>query len=168
MALKLPRLQRTVPMVGTGGVPSITFHIWFDKFGGAIEGAVDGLDAAVLDIQATQAALVVTQGELATAQAGLALAVADIAAAQDAITLVQDDVTGLQATVLDAVLKDQTPAWVDPTGTLARVTFGAYAGQVVSNPPTDVEVQAIDDHMKVLSQTLAALVTDLRANGVLT
>lgn len=162
MALKLPRLQRTVPMVSpSNGTPSITFHIWFDAFGQAIEDAVDALDTAVLDISETQT-------ELAATQADLAVAVADIAAAQAAITVIQDDVTGLQTTVLDAVLKDQTAAWVDPTGTFARTTFASYAGQTVGAAYTQAEVQAIDDHVKVLSQRLAALISDLRGNGVLT
>lgn len=61
------------------------------------------------------------------------------------------------------VRQDQTPAWADPSGTLARTTFAAYGGQTVSAIPTQAEVQAIDDHVKVLSQRLAALITDLRA-----
>lgn len=67
----------------------------------------------------------------------------------------------------DYVLRSQTVAWADPTGTLTRTTFTTYAGQVVSNPPTQAEVQAIDDHVKALSERLATLVTDLRAAGVL-
>lgn len=66
------------------------------------------------------------------------------------------------------VRQDQTTAWVDATGTLSRATFAAYAGQTVSNPPTQAEVQAIDDHVKVLSQRLAALINDLRSIGALT
>lgn len=54
-----------------------------------------------------------------------------------------------------------------PTGTLTRTTFASYAGQTVSNPPTQVEMQAIDDHLKIVSQRLAALITDLRTRGSL-
>jgi hypothetical protein len=169
MALKLPRLQRTIAMVSPStGTPSITFHIWFDAFGKAIEGAVDGLAAAVLDVETTQTELAATQAELAATQADLATTVSDLAATQAALVTVQDDVTGLQTTVLDAVLKDQTAAWATPTGTFSRTTFASYAGQTISAVPTQAEVQAIDDAVKGLSQRLAALISDLRGNDVLT
>lgn len=48
-----------------------------------------------------------------------------------------------------------------PTGTLARTTFLAYPGQVVSNPPTQAQVQTIDDALLIVSRRLAALITDL-------
>lgn len=51
-----------------------------------------------------------------------------------------------------------------PTGTLARTTFATYAGQTVSNPPTQAEVQAIDDALVIVSRRLGALVTDLIGN----
>lgn len=65
------------------------------------------------------------------------------------------------------VEQDQTAAWADATGTESRATFAAYAGQTISNPPTQLEVQAIDDHVKAISQRLAALVNDLRDIGAL-
>ena len=61
-----------------------------------------------------------------------------------------------------------TVAWATPTGTFARTTFVAYAGQTVSASPTQAQVQAIDDHVKLLSQHLAALISDLQGNGALT
>lgn len=67
-----------------------------------------------------------------------------------------------------AVAQKATPAWANPTGTLTRATFAAYAGQTVSNPPTQAQMQALDDALKAHSQRLAALITDLRANGTLT
>lgn len=66
------------------------------------------------------------------------------------------------------VRQDQTSAWANPTGTLTRTTFAAYAGQTISNPPTQAEVQAIDDHVKAMSERLAALITDLRTINALT
>jgi hypothetical protein len=53
--------------------------------------------------------------------------------------------------------------WGTPSGTLARTTFAAYAGQTVSNPPTQAEVQAIDDALVIVSRRLAALITDILA-----
>lgn len=53
--------------------------------------------------------------------------------------------------------------WGTPSGTLARTTFASYAGQTISNPPTQAEVQALDDAVVIVSRRLAALVTDLLA-----
>lgn len=160
MAIKLPRLQRLVAIVADGK-PTLVFHQWWQKVSETLEAALDGLASAVLDVTETQT-------DLAATQATLTIAVADIAAAQAALIVVQDDITGLNTTVLDAVLKDQTAAWGTPTGTFARTTFAAYAGQTVSNPPTQAEMQALDDAVKANSQRLAALISDLRGNGVLT
>lgn len=52
-----------------------------------------------------------------------------------------------------------------PTGTLARAIFATYAAATISNPPTQAEVQAIANALQVVSQTLAALITDMKANG---
>jgi hypothetical protein len=59
-------------------------------------------------------------------------------------------------------LNPQT-GWADPAGTLDRSGFTAYNGQTISNPPTQAEVQAIDDAVVASSQHLAALITDLKA-----
>lgn len=55
--------------------------------------------------------------------------------------------------------------WVTATGTAARTTFATFAGQTITNPPTQAEVQAIDDHVKILSQRLKALIDDLHATA---
>lgn len=66
------------------------------------------------------------------------------------------------------VRQDQGTAWTAATGTEARTALAAYAGQTVSNPPTQAEVQAIDDAVKAISQHVVALINDLRGNGALT
>lgn len=66
------------------------------------------------------------------------------------------------------VRQDQGAAWTAATGTEARTALAAYAGQTVSNPPTQAEVQAIDDAVKALGQHVVALINDLRGNGALT
>jgi len=53
--------------------------------------------------------------------------------------------------------------WGTPSSTLARTTFATYAGQAISNPPTQAEVQAIDDALVIVSQRLGAIITDLLA-----
>ena len=52
-----------------------------------------------------------------------------------------------------------------PTGTLARAIFATYTAPVISAAPTQAEVQAIADALQVVSRTLAALITDMKANG---
>lgn len=63
---------------------------------------------------------------------------------------------------------DYGATWTVATGTASRATFATFAGQTISAAPTQAEVQAIDDHLKVLSQRMKALVDDLKANGALT
>lgn len=66
------------------------------------------------------------------------------------------------------VRQDQTPAWTDASGTAARTALASYAGQTVSNPPTQAEMQALDDAVKAISQHLVALINDLKSVSVLT
>lgn len=173
--VNLARLQRQKAYFDREGYPTAQMQIHWQKTMEAIEAAFASINETITEIANTQdglaeaqAALEVTQTDLAAAQATLATAVADIAAAQAAITTVQDDVTGLQTSILDAVLKDQTTAWATPSGTFTRTTFAAYAGQTVDAAYTQAEVQTIDDTVKGLSERLAALISDLRGNGVLT
>lgn len=166
--VKLARLQRQKAYFEREGYPTTQMQIHWQKTMEAIEAAFASLNETVIELAATQEAQALTQAELAATQDDLAVAVADIAATQAALTVVQDDITGLQTTVLDAVLKDQTAAWATPTGTFTRTTFSAYAGQSISAVPTQGEVQSIDDAVKGLSERLAALISDLRGNGVLT
>lgn len=53
--------------------------------------------------------------------------------------------------------------WGTPSGPLSRLTFASYNGQVISNPPTQAEVQLLDAAVQEASQRLAALITDLKA-----
>lgn len=173
--VNLARLQRQKAYFDREGYPTAQMQIHWQKTMEAIEAAFASINETITEITDTQDAQALTQAELAATQADLTAtqatlttAVDDIAAAQAAIVTVQDDVTGLQTSILDAVLKDQTTAWATPTGTFTRTTFAAYAGQTVSAIPTQAEVQAIDDTVKGLSERLAALISDLRGNGVLT
>lgn len=53
--------------------------------------------------------------------------------------------------------------WGTPSSTLARTTFATYAGQAISNPPTQAEVQTLDNAVVIVSQRLGALITDILA-----
>ena len=63
------------------------------------------------------------------------------------------------------VVKGRITGWATATGTATRTTYATYAGQTVSNPPTQTEVQNIDDHVKILSQRLKALIDDLHGTA---
>lgn len=173
--VNLARLQRQKAYFDREGYPTAQMQIHWQKTMEAIEAAFASINETITEITDTQDAQALTQAELAATQADLTAtqatlttAVDDIAAAQAAIVTVQDDVTGLQTSILDAVLKDQTTAWATPSGTFTRTTFAAYAGQTVDAAYTQAEVQTIDDTVKGLSERLAALISDLRGNGVLT
>lgn len=66
------------------------------------------------------------------------------------------------------VMQDVGSAWVAASGTASRATFATHANQTITNPPTQAEVEALDDHMVIVSQRLKALIDDLKTNGALT
>lgn len=66
------------------------------------------------------------------------------------------------------VRQDQGAAWTASSGTASRAAYASYAAAVISNPPTQAEVQAVANALQAASQALVALITDGKANGVLT
>ncbi len=64
------------------------------------------------------------------------------------------------------VQQDQGATWAAPTGTAARVAYVGYAAPTITGP-TIAEVQAISNAVQAVGQAVAALITDLRANGAL-
>jgi hypothetical protein len=48
------------------------------------------------------------------------------------------------------------------TGGVSRSPYTVYGGQTISNPPTQGEVQALDDAVSALSALVGAVVTDLK------
>lgn len=65
------------------------------------------------------------------------------------------------------VVNARKTGWGSPSGTLSRAAYAAYAGQTVSNPPTQAEMQTLDDAVKLLSQTFAAWLTDALGHGLI-
>jgi hypothetical protein len=153
----------------------VQFMAWWQKSAEAIEGQEDTQDAILANLQTTDATLTTAQADLAAVQSQQAQILVDLSDTVDAVVVAQADAdaANASATSLDArttalegatgnyALKNQATGWTAPSGTLARATYTAYAGQAVSNPPTQAQVQAIDDHLKIISQTLAAALTDL-------
>jgi hypothetical protein len=71
---------------------------------------------------------------------------------------------GLKHTNLQVVGARKT-GWTPATGTAARGTFATYSAPNISATPTEAEVQAIADHVQILSQRLKALIDDLHATA---
>lgn len=65
------------------------------------------------------------------------------------------------------VRQDQGAAWTVASGTASRATYATYSAPVITNPPTQAEVQAVADHLQILSQRVKALIDDLTANSAL-
>lgn len=94
-----------------------------------------------------------TKGDLLAASATTVLSKLSAAANDARLTTDSGEATGLKWV-------PASTGWANPTGTLSRGAYAAYAGQAISSPPTQAEVQALDDVVKLMSQTLAAWLTD--------
>lgn len=172
--MKLDRIPSGLSIVDQAGNVSVMFQRWWQSTILTIEDTFARLGIAQADIIGLEASKQPRDGTL-TALAGLD-AVAGLIEQTAGDTFTKRAIGVADAAAIptrgdaDArfVQQDQTPAWGDPTGVLLRTTFATYAGQVVSNPPTQAEMQTVDDAVKALSQRVAALITDLRANNVLT
>lgn len=129
MALKLPRLQRTTPIVDNNGFPSLQFHRDNDKFASSIEEAFNQLAESVAAIAAAQAA-----ADAANAAADAANTAADAAASTAAMT--SSGVTGVTITATDAgadatvSISAHTRVYGD--GTSVSVSAGTVTGQAYS------------------------------------
>ena len=95
-----------------------------------------------------------TKGDLLAASAATTLSKLAAAANGARLTTDSTQTTGLIWTAAST-------GWSNATGTAARTALASYAGQTVSNPPTQAEVQQIDDAVKAISQHLVALLNDL-------
>lgn len=62
-----------------------------------------------------------------------------------------------------AVAKSTFTTWAAATGTAERTTFATYTAPTISAAPTQAEVQALADHVQILSRRLKALIDDLKS-----
>ncbi len=171
MSLRLDRLNASNPMVDERRYPASWFGRLWQSTVESIEGFATDIEGLVSDLADTLAATVAAQTAADAAQDDAITALADAAAAAAAAAAAQATATAAltqAAADIRYVRQDIGAAWTVATGTVSRATFATYAGQTVSVGYVQAEVQAIDDHVKVLSQRLAALIDDLKANGALT
>ena len=125
----------------------------------SISSGSSGIGASVVGGVATLVSPLTAKGDIFTrsSTAGTRLA----AAANDArLTTDSAEATGLKWIAAST-------GWGAASGTLSRAAYASYAGQTVSNPPTQAEMQALDDAVKLLSRTVVALVTDLTTQKVI-
>lgn len=65
------------------------------------------------------------------------------------------------------VVGTRMTGWGAPSGTFLRSTLNTYTAPTISASYTQSEVQAMADHIQVLSRTLAALIADCRSHGLI-
>lgn len=101
-----------------------------------------------------------TKGDLLAASAATTLSKLATAANNARLATDSSTLTGL-------IWLAASTGWGAASGTLSRAAYASYAGQTVSNPPTQAEMQALDDAVRLLSRTVAALITDLRTQKII-
>lgn len=131
MALKLPRLQQKVSMTDRGGLPTLSFHRWWNTFAGSIEEAFNQLADTVAAIAAAQAA-----ADAANAAAAAAKTAADNAqtaadTAQNAAKVAAADSTLANSGVTGATITG-SDAGTDATATISGHTRVYGDGVTVS------------------------------------
>lgn len=67
----------------------------------------------------------------------------------------------------DVVVGARNTGWTAMTGTATKTALATYTAPVVSNPPTQAEMQALADHVQALSRRIMALDGALRAHGLI-
>jgi hypothetical protein len=156
-------IQGANTMVGNTTITTTGFGFTFDGTGEVTVGCSGGFSVTT-DANLIGALTIIGNGSGEILN--LDLPTLQISGVSMAESLLGADGSGLAteyATANFLSLYNVQNGWGTPTGTLARTTFAAYAGQTVSNPPTQAEVQAIDDALVIASRRLAALVTDILA-----
>ena len=73
----------------------------------------------------------------------------------------------LQMSGTQVVTTRQTGWTAEPGTSVDRTSTGAHAAQTISDPPTQAQVQNIDDDLVKFSERLAALIYDLQQHGLI-
>ena len=110
MALKLPRLQRTVPLVDQNGFPTLAFHQWWDEVARNLETTVTAVETNVTAIQAALDAAAAANAAAETAQAAAETANTAASDAATAATNAQDaaDATAAEASLVNSYVDGVT------------------------------------------------------------
>lgn len=145
---------------------------------------LEGAEAAAVAAAAANAAAVAAQTTATGAQSAADAAAADAASRQPASTslsnlaalngtgLVEqtgpnaftDRAIGVAAASSIPTRSDADARYVQQNGT-SSPSYSAYAGQTISNPPTQAQVQATDDAVKAASAAIASIISKLHSIG---
>ena len=63
---------------------------------------------------------------------------------------------------VDAVKRSTFNTWASPTGTAERTAFSTYTAPTISGSYSQSQVQALADHVQILSRRFKAVVDDLK------
>ncbi|HEX7072185.1 MAG TPA: hypothetical protein VF190_15335, partial [Rhodothermales bacterium] len=76
--------------------------------------------------------------------------------------------TGAKLQINDVqVLTERITGWAAATGTMDRTALAVNPGLTYSNPPTQAEVEALNDFAVDVAQRVGALINDLRTHGII-
>lgn len=166
----LPLLPFT-PIVDPSGSPTVQLQQYWQQFIQAILENIDNVQSAIDQAVAAQTDADLAQDQaLAATQASLD-AIAQAVDAQTAAAAAQSTANGkLDQTAADAryVRQDQTTAWTTPTGAFSRAGFVSYASPGAAVAYDQTQIDALMTAVQSGQRALAALVSDLKANNVLT
>lgn len=159
----LPSLDKAAPIVDpVDGRPSVYFQrFWQNLKITAVDGANQNGSIAGL-----QSAVTTINGQITVLTSGKApLASPTFTGDPRAPTPSPgDNDTSIATTAfvhVESVARATFLTWTAATGTAERTTFATYTSPTISASPTQAEVQAIADHVQILSRRLKALVDDL-------
>lgn len=141
MALKVPDLDRSVPMVEDNRTPTYTFHVWWQT-------VVKKLKEAFADIEAALAAAGIALEAAEDAQDAADAADAAAAAAQAAADAVQDQVDNLvippagsrTITANDSSTQDDSTILVDATA--GNITLSLHSATSFLSPLVVTKIDA--------------------------
>lgn len=127
MALNLPRLQRTVPIVDKDGKPTVAFHRWWQEVAKSLEGAVGDIETNVAAIQAALEAADAANAAAETAQAAAEAADTAATTATTAASNAQDaaDATAAEQSLVNSYTTGLTLTGSD-AGASASIAISAH------------------------------------------
>ncbi len=121
MAIKLPRFDRSLPLITEKLTATVLFHTWWDKVAKNLETVISSLEAAVIEIQN-----VLNIADTAQAAAAAAQSAADAAqSAADSAQQSANDATGITSVVNSGV--DSNPLSAEDAGSDASIVIATHS-----------------------------------------
>jgi hypothetical protein len=161
--IHLPRLDGFTALVDPKGVSSITFAQWWDSVAGQLEAGINGVIEAQNAAAAADAKAVTADGKAVAAQTTADTAQATGEAAQGTADGAVADAATAQTRADDAYDLAGTKVTQDQ---VSAPSYSAYGGQTISNPPTQAEVQTLDDATTAIATALHSVISKLQTANV--